>query len=83
MLPNERKLLEEFKNSREANAVAMATKIALSIPHTQYLCSRLYEDGKLEMISDESYPIYRIVEKENFFQNSNSSVSSKNIREAS
>lgn len=64
MTPNEKKLLEEFKQVKGANAVAMAPKVGLSNDYTQSLCSGLAEKGYLETMKLEGkFPMYKITDK--------------------
>lgn len=62
MSPNEKELLQYFKQVDGTNAVTMSKKMTLSIDYTQTLCDNLAAKGFLVKIAKAKYPVFCIPE---------------------
>ena len=63
MTPNEKELLELFKEVDEASAITMSKQLALSIDYTQTMCNRLAGQGHLKIITPGRWPVYAVAKK--------------------
>jgi len=60
MTPNEKELLEKFKEAEQASAITLSKEMALSIDYAQTLCKRLVETGFLKVVTPGRWPLYKI-----------------------
>ena len=63
MTPNEKELLELFKEVAKASAITMSREMDLSVDYTQKICNRLVEKGLLKIVTSGRWPVYKIKEK--------------------
>jgi len=64
MTPNEKELLNKFKQVGKASVVTMSRQLPVSINYAQVLCKRLVAQGFLEVVTPGRWPVYKVRESQ-------------------